>query len=130
MVAVAWESSTDTTALLARIALRTGVPPDVAERILPGILYALGAHLSYEQRQLVADELPPALGAVLLMENVQLPRTYGMTDARMRTFVAITCSVLIETLSPRAVGLLRTNTNAPSANQPLLAVPQHSERHS
>jgi uncharacterized protein (DUF2267 family) len=99
----------DATVFLQHVAARSGVSIAIADRLLPSVLHTLGRHLRDGDRQLVADELPPSLGALLLIDMLPLPTRAGLTEARVRAFVIIVCNVLLEGLSARAGQALRSS---------------------
>lgn len=117
----------DTTATFVdHVAAHAGIPFDRAERAVRAVLGGIGAYLTDAHRQLVAEELPPALAASLLAghdvsrpieERVLGP---GMTAGRAREVVASTCRVLAEELSYDALRALRADI--PVAMSDLLSV--------
>lgn len=111
----------------SHVANHAGVTIERAERVARAVLASIGAYLSPARRDLVADELPPALAAALLAnagmatpldERVLSP---GMTTARAHELVASVCRVLAEELSADAIRALRLSV--PIGIAALLATP-------
>jgi uncharacterized protein (DUF2267 family) len=104
-----------TPSFVEHVASHAGVPIDHADRIVRTVIAGIGTYLSSSQRQLVADELPPALATALregsdfaapIDERVLAP---GVTVGQAREFIASTCRVLVEELSDEALHAIREN---------------------
>lgn len=86
-----------------------------AERATVAVLAGMGGHLTTAHREIVANELPPALGAALLdAEDLAVPLLRhvlapGMSVGHARELIASVCRVLVEELSGNAVRTLRTH---------------------
>lgn len=100
---------------IAHVAAHAGVPAGNAERATLAVLAGMGGYLTTAGRELVASELPPALGAALfdtedlavpLMQHVLAP---GMSVGHARELIASVCRVLVEELSSDAVRILRAH---------------------
>lgn len=98
---------------ISHVADHAGAPADRAGRATRAVLAGIGSYLSASHRQLIADELPPALATALLAdpgvgtpiaERVLAP---GITAGRARELIASVCRVLAEELSAEAVRALR-----------------------
>jgi uncharacterized protein (DUF2267 family) len=97
----------------AHVAAHAGVSQDRAARAIRAVLSGIGAYLDAPHRELVADELPPALaGAVRAGDRVAVPLDErvldpGTTAAQARELIASVCRVLVEELSREAVRAVR-----------------------
>ena len=97
--------------LASHVAAHAGVSTPLADYALRAVLTGIGGYLSPPFRQLIAEELPPALGSALesardrrpIEDRVQLN---GMSPGRTRELVASVCKVLAEELSDDAVRAL------------------------
>ncbi len=95
------------------VAGHAGVPDARAAEAARIVLSGLGAHLAPGPRQLIADELPPALGAAVLEDRgVALPIDEALlgphtTAAQAHELIASVCRVLAEELSTEALARLR-----------------------
>jgi uncharacterized protein (DUF2267 family) len=116
-----------TNIFVEHVAAHAGLPFDRAERAVRAVLGGIGAYLTEAHRQLVAEELPPALGASLVGEHdVAMPIEErllgpGMTAGRAREVIASACRVLVEELSNDALRALREDL--PITMSALLAAP-------
>jgi uncharacterized protein (DUF2267 family) len=99
----------------AHVAAHAGITEELARRLTREVLEGLGQHLSEPGRQIVAEELPPELGAALwgpggdalprpIMERASEP---GTSPSQVRELVASVCRVLEEELSDEALRELR-----------------------
>ena len=111
--------STDT--FVAHVAGHAGVSASRAERASRIVLSALGRYLSPPKRELVADELPAPLAAVLLEGDDQgRPLEERVREPSMRVGhahepVTAVCCVLSEELSREAMHALRASLPRPIA---------------
>jgi uncharacterized protein (DUF2267 family) len=102
----------NTQAFVARVAALAGVPTERAERATQTVLSGMGAYLSPTRRELVADELPPALAAILVdSDGLDIPIDDrllgpGTTSGQAHDLLASVCSVLADELSRDALGAL------------------------
>ena len=104
----------------SHVVAHAGVATGFAARVTRVVLAGIGGYLSPGGRQLVAGELPPALGAVVLAgsdlarpleEHVlaldpDLPNL-GPNLGHARELIASVCRVLVEELSTDALGAIR-----------------------
>ncbi len=122
-----------TTSFVEHVAAHAGLSFDRAERAVRAVLGGIGAYLTDAHRQLVAEELPPALGASLLAEHdIAKPLEErllgpGITAGRAREVLASTCRVLAEELSNDALHALRADV--PLTTAALLAAPSPASDH-
>ena len=116
--------------LASHVAAHAGVSTPLADYALRAVLAGIGGFLSPAFRQLVSEELPPALGTALssaigdrrpIEERLQLA---GMSPGQTRELIASVCRVLAEELSDEAVGALRASLPASIA---LLFVPASTD---
>jgi len=116
--------------LASHVAAHAGVSTELADYALRAVLAGIGSYLSPAFRQLVSEELPPALGTALssaigerrpIDDRVQLA---GMSRGQTRELVASVCRVLAEELSEDAVRALRASLPATVA---LLFVPASAD---
>jgi len=98
--------------LASHVAAHAGVSTPLADYALRAVLTGIGGYLSPAFRQLIAEELPPALGIALeaaagdrrpIEDRVRLS---GMSPGRTRELIASVCKVLAEELSEQAVRAL------------------------
>jgi uncharacterized protein (DUF2267 family) len=98
---------------ISHVADHAGASADRAGHATRAVLAGIGSYLSASHRQLIADELPPALAAALftdhgigtpIAERVLAP---GITAGRARELIASVCRVFAEELSAEAVRALR-----------------------
>lgn len=100
---------------IAHVAAHAGAPAVTAERATLTVLAGIGGYLPAAHRDLVADELPPALGAAVLdAEDLAVPLLQhvlapGMSVGHARELIASVCRVLVEELSSDAVKILRAH---------------------
>jgi uncharacterized protein (DUF2267 family) len=112
------------------VAAHSGLSVDRCERASTVVLGRLGAYLGAPQRQLVADELPPALALAFLDPgNVAVPLEElvlgdDLEPGHARELIACVCRVLAEGLSTDALALLR---HAASSDIRTLLVPPSPE---
>ncbi|HEY5924510.1 MAG TPA: DUF2267 domain-containing protein [Kofleriaceae bacterium] len=101
--------------LASHVAAHAGVSTPLADYALRAVLAGIGGYLSPAFRQLIAEELPPALGTALqsangerrpLEDRVQLT---GMSQSQTRELIASVCKVLAEELSEEAIRALCTS---------------------
>jgi uncharacterized protein (DUF2267 family) len=118
--------------LASHVAAHAGVSTPLADYALRTVLAGIGGYLSPPFRQLIADELPPALATALnsalgdkraIEERVQLN---GLSPVQRHELIASVCKVLAEELSNDAVSALRTSLPAGLAK---LFVPSAPELH-
>jgi len=99
----------------AHVAAHAGISEERARHLTREVLEGLGQHLSEPGRQIVAEELPPELGAALwgpggdalprpIMERAREP---GTSPGQVRELVASVCRVLEEELSEDALREVR-----------------------
>jgi len=113
--------------LCSHVAARAGVSRVLAEQATDAVLAGMGGTLTPAGRELVADELPAGLGAVVLagsalttpIEDHLLAQ--GLPRGRARALIASVCRVLVEALSGEAVDALRVGV--PAALAALLVAP-------
>ena len=100
---------TNTQAFVARVAALAGVPTDRAERATQTVLSGMGGYLTPSRRELVAEELPPALAAILVdSDGLDIPIDdrlvgAGTTSGQARDLLASVCAVLADELSRDAL---------------------------
>jgi uncharacterized protein (DUF2267 family) len=108
--------------LASHVAAHAGVSTPLADYALRAVLAGIGGYLSPAFRQLVADELPPALATALgsaladkrpIEERVQLS---GLSPMQRHELVASACKVLAEELSTEALRALRSSLPASIAS--------------
>ena len=101
--------------LASHVAAHAGVSTPLADYALRAVLTSIGGYLSPAFRQLIAEELPPALGSALesstgdrrpIEDRVHLT---GMSQSQTRELIASVCKVLAEELSEEAVRALCTS---------------------
>jgi uncharacterized protein (DUF2267 family) len=118
--------------LASHVAAHAGVSTPLADYALRAVLAGIGGYLSPPFRQLVADELPPALAAALnsaltdkrpIEQRVQLN---GLSPVQRYELIASVCKVLAEELSDDALRALRSSLPAGTAK---LFVPASAEVH-
>lgn len=117
--------------LCSHVAAHAGVPIALAEQATRAVLAGMGRTLTPAGRELVADELPAGLGAVVLaggslatpIEEQVLE--LGVTTGQARELIASVCRVLVEELSSEAVDTLRVGI--PAALAALLVAPVSDE---
>jgi uncharacterized protein (DUF2267 family) len=113
--------------LISHVAAHAGVSADIAERALRAVLSGIGAYLGAPHRQLVADELSPALAAALLAQSGRARPIDkrllgpGITAGDARELIASVCRVLAEELSGEALHAIRVS--APPEVAAFLAPP-------
>jgi uncharacterized protein (DUF2267 family) len=114
------------------VAAHAGISPERAAYATRVVLAGLGAHLSAPRRELVAEELPPALASALLAdagvatpidERVLAP---DVPAGQARELIASVCRALAEELSAEAVGALQRS--APPELAAFLAPPVREAR--
>ena len=107
--------------LISHVVAHAGVATGFAARITRVVLAGIGGYLSPGARQLVAGELPPALGAVVLAGSdlgrpieehvlaldLTLGSELGPNLGHARELIASVCRVLVEELSTDALGAIR-----------------------
>jgi len=107
--------------LASHVAAHAGVSTPLADYALRAVLTGIGGYLSPAFRQLIAEELPPALAHALesnagdrrpIEDRVQLT---GMSRSQTREVIASVCRVLAEELSDEAVRALSTSLPAATA---------------
>lgn len=105
----------------SHVVAHSGVATGFAARVTRVVLAGIGGYLSRGARQLVADELPPALGAIVLagsdlakpIEEQVLALgpdsgpDSGPNLGHARELTASVCRVLVEELSTDALGAIR-----------------------
>ncbi len=100
--------------LISRVILHSGASAEQAARALHTIVVGLSHRLDPVRRELVADELPPELGAMVTgggelavpLEEELLAVAPRLGSAR--ELIASVCHALAEELSTEAVAALRT----------------------
>jgi uncharacterized protein (DUF2267 family) len=106
------EMIANTQAFVARVAALAGVPTERAERATQTVLSGMGAYLTPTRRELVSDELPPALAAILVdNDGLDIPIDDrllgpGTTSGQAHDLLASVCAVLADELSHEALGAL------------------------
>jgi len=116
---------------ISHVAAHAGVSAGLAERVIRVVLTGIGGYLSAAERQLVADELPAALGvAVLTGSTLATPieervLAFDPSIGHARELIASVCRVLVEELSTEALAAIRAAV--PVALASLLAAPTTSE---
>ncbi|HEY5950758.1 MAG TPA: DUF2267 domain-containing protein [Kofleriaceae bacterium] len=104
--------------LASHVAAHAGVSNSLADFALRAVITGMGGYLSPRFRQLIADELPAALGSALESgATEQRPiedrvRLAGMSPGQTRELIASVCRVLAEELSNEAVAALRSSLPA------------------
>lgn len=102
----------------SHVAAHAGISTRRAEQAALAVLHGLGGYLSRPSRELVAEELPPSLGAAVveaddhsgqLEDRVLAP---GETAGEAREIVASVFRVLAEELSTEAVGAISSSLPA------------------
>jgi len=112
---------------IGHVAAHAGVSTDRAEHATHAVLSGIGGFLSPSVRQLVAEEVPPALGALLLAGSELVrplddhPLEPGMSAGQTHELIASVCHVLAEVLSTDALRAL--HSAAPLAIASLLEPP-------
>jgi uncharacterized protein (DUF2267 family) len=102
----------NTQAFVARVAALAGVPTERAERATQTVLSGIGSYLSPPRRELVADELPPALAALLVDRDgldIAIDDRLlgpGTASGQAHDLLASVCAVLADELSREALGAL------------------------
>jgi len=101
----------------SHVVAHSGVATGLAARVTRVVLAGIGGYLSPGARQLVADELPPALGAIVLAGSglatpieeqvLALDLDSGPNLGHARELTASVCRVLVEELSTDALGAIR-----------------------
>ena len=98
--------------LALHVANRAGVPLTFADYGLRAVLTAIGPQLSPTGRELVAEELPPALAPELssgpMRELDPHDLMPGMRPGQAHAIVVSVCRVLADELSPEALAAVRT----------------------
>ncbi len=94
--------TTDT--FLSHVAGHAGISPERAEQLTRSVLSGLAGYLTRPQRELVASELPEALGSCLTQGHALQPSLMG---SHGRELLASVCHVLGEELSNDAMRVLR-----------------------
>ena len=98
--------------LASHVAAHAGVSTPLAEYCLRAVVAGIGGYLSPRFRQLVAEELPPALAVALastpndrrpIEERVQLT---GMTKSQVHEIITSVCHVLADKFSDDAINAL------------------------
>ena len=102
--------------LASHVAAHAGVSTPLADYALRAVVGGIGGSLSPAFRQLIADELPEQLAALLesadrrpFEERVQLA---GLSPGQRRELIASVCKVLAEELSEEAVRALTASLPA------------------
>src|SRR5262245_47648186 len=97
---------------VAHVAAHAGVSTGRADHATRTVLAGIAGYLSPALRELVADELPPAL-AVIVMEADPVTRAIddlligrGVTTGQAYELLASVCRVVAEELSAEAIGAL------------------------
>lgn len=98
------QSSTET--FIGHVAAHAGVSAERAEVVTRAVLARIGCSLTPEHRQLIADELPPALAAAVLTPEAMVDE--AMT-AHQRELVVSVYRVLAEELSSDGLDCMRTS---------------------
>jgi len=107
--------------LASHVAAHAGVSTPLADYALRAVLTGIGGYLTPAFRQLIAEELPPALGHALesaagdrrpIEDRVHLT---GMSKSQTRELIASVCKVLAEELSEEALRALCTQLPAATA---------------
>jgi uncharacterized protein (DUF2267 family) len=98
------QSSTET--FIAHVAAHAGVSPDRAELVTRAVLARIGGSLTPENRQQIADELPPALASAVLAPEALVDEALS---AHQRELVASVYRVLAEELSTDVLSALRAS---------------------
>lgn len=122
------QSSTE--AFIAHVAAHAGVSAERAELVTRAVLARIGGSLTAEDRQLIADELPPALAAAVLAPEAMVDEALS---AHQRELLDSVYRVLAEELSAEALAALRANL-PPRMSEllvpgtaPAAPVPRHGE---
>jgi uncharacterized protein (DUF2267 family) len=115
----------------SHVVAHAGVATPLAERVSPIVLAGIGGYLSPAARQLVASELPPALGAAVVAGSglatpiEELVHAVEPNLGHARELIASVCRVLGEALSTEALGAVCAAV--PAALAALLEPPATSE---
>src|SRR4051812_16722153 len=75
--------SSSTESFIGRVASHAGVSADRAELVTRAVLARIGGSLAHEQRQQIADELPPALGAAVLAPEALVDDALGIHERKL-----------------------------------------------
>lgn len=124
---------TRTDDLVQHVAFHAGTSPEVAEHATRLVLAAIGAHLSDDDRQLFADELPQALATALVSGNVALPLEAQLVPAcatvgHARELVAAACRALAEEVSDEVVRAVELSVPEPIARYFVAGAAVHQTR--
>lgn len=117
--------------LFSHVAAHAGVAGSLAERVTRVVLAGIGGYLSPARRQFVADELPPALAALVVAgADLATPieehvLSLDTTIGHARELIASVCRVLAEELSSEAIEAIRAAL--PAALGALFAPPEPAE---
>ena len=98
------QSSTET--FISHVAAHAGISGERAELVTRAVLARIGGSLTLEHRQLIADELPPALAAAVLAPEAMVDEALS---THQRELVVSVYRVLAEELSADGLGWLRSS---------------------
>ena len=97
------KSSTE--AFIGHVAAHAGIASDRAAQVTRAVLARIGASLTPDRRQQIAEELPPALASAVLQHEHHVAEALTV---HARELVASVFHVLAEDLSSEALGWLRS----------------------
>jgi len=98
------QSSTES--FIGHVAAHAGVSAERAEVVTRAVLARIGGSLTPEHRQLIAEELPPALAAAVLAPEASVDEAMS---THQRELVVSVYRVLAEELSSDGLDWLRTS---------------------